>query len=117
MRDNLKPRRTWVRVVPDVETQLFALFGEVPLPAELRSAYERRIQEFETPRVKRTRPARDPHRAASVAAAPNSIHLIFGQGQLHLHHNPACGGSGLVKTKPFFNGGISSHGFRRLVYR
>jgi hypothetical protein len=22
-----------------------------------------------------------------------------------------------VKTKPFFNGGISSHEFRRLVYR
>ncbi len=33
------------------------------------------------------------------------------------YHDPACGGFGLGKTKPFFNSGISSHEFRRLVYR
>lgn len=33
-----------------------------------------------------------------------------------LHHDPACGGSGLIKTKPFFNDGSLGHEFRRLVY-
>lgn len=34
-----------------------------------------------------------------------------------LYHDPACGGSGLIKTKPFFNDGSLGHEFRRLVYR